>query len=378
MSHHRRTVRLPCGGVPDSVERAVYRGLLLFAATMAALWAFGLILWPFLVPIAWALCLFAVTARPYRWLTAKWRKPRLVAGLFVLLTAAVVLGPMIYIGAMFVDQAASIDFGPSYERLQKEGPGAIEWANQTLSYFELGQLETFIEDLQKGLPGLAKHIFSGSTVSGALGVLLSPFVFIFGLVVALVTQYFLYRESKRLLLAVTSISPLDAEDTARILDTLRGATVSAIVGGLLVAIIQGALGTLMFIIAGIQSPVLWGVIMAAFSLLPFGGTALIWAPAGIYLLFTGDASSGWFVLVFGAVIVGSADNVLRPLVLTRIGGEGIDIHPLMLFFAILSGVGLFGVSGIVFGPLLIALLTTVLRIYREHVHAGDEPAGEAS
>ena len=132
----------------------------------------------------------------------------------------------------------------------------------------------------------------------------------------------------------------------------------------MVAVIQGALGGLGFIIAGIESPLVWAVLMTACSLLPFGGTAIIWLPAGIYLLVTGESLGGWFLLIWGTVIVGSADNFLRPWILYKTGSR--DIHPLLLFFAILSGIGIFGISGIVFGPLLLALLTTVMQIYGEH------------
>ncbi len=160
------------------------------------------------------------------------------------------------------------------------------------------------------------------------------------------------------------------------LDTLRGTTSAGIIGGLLVALIQGLLGGLMFAVAGIQSPAVWALVMAAFSLLPFGGTALIWAPAGVYLLFTGSTFGGWVVLIFGTVIVGSADNFLRPWVLTKTGAD--DIHPMLLFFAILSGIGVFGISGIVFGPLLLGLLMTMVQIYREHWGPGAKWRDEAA
>ena len=100
------------------MDRAIYRGLLLFTGTVLALWAFALILQPFLVPVAWALCLYAVSTRPYRWLAAKTRKPRTAAFLMIGLTGALVLGPLLYIAAVFVDQAASVDFRPAIDKLK--------------------------------------------------------------------------------------------------------------------------------------------------------------------------------------------------------------------------------------------------------------------
>ncbi|MDJ0522004.1 MAG: AI-2E family transporter [Planctomycetota bacterium] len=361
------------------MEHQVFRGLLLFAAVLLAVWAFGLILLPFIVPIAWALCLCATTAKPYRWMATRWRKPRLAAFIMVLLTAAGVLVPMVFIGGLVIEQANQFDLSPTRDKLEEHLPTFVSWADETLLLFGVGppdpgpgnaplepgtRLSVFFDDIKDTLPDAANRIFQGGAVKGALSVLLAPFFFLFGLLLTLITQYFVYREAGRLRRLVIDISPLEEEDTDRVLDTLRGTTAAGIIGGLLVAIIQGALGGVMFAIADISSPAVWAIVMAAFSLLPFGGTALVWVPAGVYLLFTGSTFGGWFVLVFGTVIVGSADNFLRPWVLTKTGAD--DIHPMMLFFAILSGIGLFGVSGIVFGPLLLALLTTMVQIYREH------------
>ncbi len=343
----------------------VFRGLLLFAATALAVWAFGLILSPFIVPIAWALCLCATTAGPYRWLVRKTRKPRLAAFLLVLATGAVVLAPMIGISALVVEQANHLDFDPTLKQLKEHMPGLVSWSEDTLAWFNLGSLESFLGKVQEQLPGIAARFFGGGGVRGAINVLLTPIFFLFGLLLTLVTQYFVYHEAARLRRLVVQISPLPESDTDRILLTLRGTTAAAIAGGLLVALIQGLLGGIMFAVAGIQSPAVWAVFMAALSLLPFGGTAIVWAPVGVYLLLTGDAKGGWFILVFGTVIVGSADNLLRPWILSRTGAD--DIHPMLLFFAILSGIGLFGMSGVVFGPLLLALLMAMMRIYRDHL-----------
>ena len=103
--------------------------------------------------------------------------------------------------------------------------------------------------------------------------------------------------------------------------------------------------------------------MALLSLLPVGGTAFVWLPVGLYFLLTGESWRGWFMLAWGAVVVTGADQVLRPFVMRRAGAG--EVHPLLLFFAILSGIGLFGFSGVVFGPLLVAAVIVVVQIFRE-------------
>lgn len=346
------------------MERSVYRGLLLFGATVLAVWAFGQILAPFVGAIAWALCLGAITARPYAWLVGKLRRPRLASGLMVCLTASVILAPLIVVGALVLEEARQIDFAPTKENLRASMPDALAWINAQLERLGMGDLGVLLDTAQEELPDVAARIFSGPFAEGAVSVLLAPLYFLFGLVITLITLYFVYREAPRLRRLVVELSPLEERDTDRILESLRQTTSAAILGGVVVAIVQGALGGVSFVVAGLQSPVLWSVVMMGFSLLPFGGTALVWAPAGVYLLVSGETFGGWFVILWGTVVVGLSDNVLRPMVLHRTGAS--DIHPMLLFFAIISGIGLFGIGGIVFGPLLLALLTTMVRIYREH------------
>jgi len=120
-----------------------------------------------------------------------------------------------------------------------------------------------------------------------------------------------------------------------------------------------------YVIAGIPSPVLWGLLTCVAALVPLGGAALVWVPAVAWLFLTGENGSGIFLLLWSALLVSTLDNVLRPWLLSRQGG--VAIHPLLLLFAVLGGIGLFGMSGIVFGPLLIAFLTTLAYLYREHV-----------
>src|SRR5206468_4228746 len=111
-------------------------------------------------------------------------------------------------------------------------------------------------------------------------------------------------------------------------------------------LIQGTLGGTAFAVVGVDAPVLWGFVMALLSLLPIGGSAFVWAPTMIYFFVEGPVWKGWFLLVWGVAVIGSSDNLLRPWLMRKAGAA--EVHPLLLFFAILSGIGLFGPSGIVF------------------------------
>jgi len=311
------------------------------------------------VPVAWALCIASVTLRAQQALARRIGRPRLAAGLMTVATGLVILLPLGLLLVLLLSEARSVDYAAAGESLQRNLPALESLLDRFgVDVTDLG------ERVGRNAPELVGRLVRGPLARDALSVLLAPLVFLVFLLITLVTQYFVYREAERLRALVRDLSPLTPEETDRILGTLRATTSAAVVGGLIVAAIQGALGGVGWAIAGLQSPVLWSLVMTGVSFLPFGGTALVWGPAAAYLLLTGETGHGVFLAAYGTLVVGSVDNLLRPWVLSRIGERG--VHPLLLFFSILSGIGLFGISGIVFGPLLLALLTASVQIFREH------------
>jgi predicted PurR-regulated permease PerM len=154
--------------------------------------------------------------------------------------------------------------------------------------------------------------------------------------------------------------PLDARHREIVSRTFLEIVKSSVLGSGLVAIVQGLLGGLAFWIVGLPG-VLWGFIMAFMSLVPVVGTAIIWAPAGIVLLLQGQSGAGAFILVWGAVVISSADNVVRLLVVRG----PVHLHPLLLFFSILGGIKISGLLGVVYGPLVLAMLQTLFGFFRE-------------
>jgi predicted PurR-regulated permease PerM len=134
---------------------------------------------------------------------------------------------------------------------------------------------------------------------------------------------------------------------------------ATIYGGILIAIIQGILGGVSFWALGLPSPIFWGTAMALLSFIPIGGTALIWAPAAIFLLIGGALLKGLILLGLGVFVISMVDNFLRPFFISA----KTNIHPLLLFFAVLGGIQAFGLIGLVAGPLVATLFLTLIEIY---------------
>jgi len=134
---------------------------------------------------------------------------------------------------------------------------------------------------------------------------------------------------------------------------------ATIYGGILIAMIQGVLGGLSFWILGLPSPIFWGTAMGLLSFIPIGGTALIWGPAAIILIIGGAVSKGIVLVGIGVFVISMVDNLLKPFFIST----RTNIHPLLLFFAVLGGVQAFGLIGLFAGPLIATLFLTLVEIY---------------
>jgi len=143
------------------------------------------------------------------------------------------------------------------------------------------------------------------------------------------------------------------------LDKFTSVTRATLKGTLLIGILQGGLAGIAFALAGIDNAVFWGTVMAVLSIIPSIGSALVWVPAAIILLVQGNVASGIGLLAFCGVVVGSLDNVLRPILV----GKDTKMHELMIFFGTLGGIMMFGISGIFIGPLIASLFVTIWELY---------------
>ena len=142
---------------------------------------------------------------------------------------------------------------------------------------------------------------------------------------------------------------------------------ATIKGSILVAVLQGALGGLIFWLLGLHAPVLWGVVMGLLALLPAVGAALVWVPAAIYLLATGSVWQGVVLLMFGAFVIGLVDNILRPLLV----GKDTKMPDYVVLISTLGGLATFGLNGFVIGPVIAAMFIAAWDIFSESTSARD-------
>ncbi|OGM94717.1 hypothetical protein A2524_02370 [Candidatus Wolfebacteria bacterium RIFOXYD12_FULL_48_21] len=178
-------------------------------------------------------------------------------------------------------------------------------------------------------------------------------------VLVLFTLFFLFRDEETFRKMILALSPLQDAHSAELLDRVEAAIASVTKGTILVALLQGVLTGLGFALVGMPNPVLWASIAAFAAMVPAIGTGLVIVPAVAYLALIGHMSAATILAVWGVGIVGTVDNLLRPMLI----GRGIKIHPLIILFSALGGLQFFGIIGFFVGPVVLAVLFTLFEMY---------------
>jgi predicted PurR-regulated permease PerM len=227
----------------------------------------------------------------------------------------------------------------------------LNWLGQYVDVEQLRSGEFFAQRVQN-----FGSMIAGRTlgfVGGAVGVVVEVFFVIF-------TMYYMFRDGERMRTAVRNMLPLEEGKSREILERTREVISASVYGVLVIAAIQGTLGGLAFWALGLPSPLLWGVVMVFFSMIPMAGAFVVWGPAAIYLALTGSIGRAIALTVVGVLIIGSIDNFLRP----KLVGEKTRLHELLIFFSVLGGLQVFGVLGLVLGPVVVAITMALLDILR--------------
>jgi len=171
--------------------------------------------------------------------------------------------------------------------------------------------------------------------------------------------YFMLINVNKMEAAIVFYLPFNRSKIEMFGRELVAQTFSNAVGIPLIAVVQGLAGYLSYLLAGLPEPGFWGIITGFSSIIPIVGTGLVWVPAGVYLLATGSIWQGFFVLIWGAAVLGSLDNVVRFVLAKRMA----DIHPIVTVLGVIIGLKYFNIPGLIFGPLLISYFLIMLKIY---------------
>ena len=325
------------------------------------------ILRPFLAGILWA-AVVAVALWPL-WVKVRARAGKrqgLGAGLFTLAVALVVLLPALILGAAILNQAAG---AATAIGLQLKESDVHSW-NDVLTIPGVERVLAWVrdtvglsaQDLQAKALEIARKASSLLASAGGAAVL-SFLDILVTFVLTLFLLFFLLRDGEDMVEALTDLIPIDDAERRRIVRSLGSMLESIFKGSLLCAIIQGTSGALAWVAAGLPSAILAGVAMSILSLLPVGGTAIVWGPALVVLFVKGRTGVAIAFLLWNVLVTSTlADNVLKPMLIGQKGGE---LSTLLVFLGVFGGITAFGLLGVFVGPMALAVGLMLVRILRE-------------
>ena len=338
-------------------ENRFYPAVLTVILAMLAYLTFR-IFQPFLTAIAWAIVFCVVFYPLYAFVERHVRLKTIASFITLAVIVVVIVGPFSYISfALMGEVGTFVGKGPSGGAKAAESivldKRIVEFIEKIQPYTGIeGKPEDLImENTRKVLRGIAENLSAGFT--NVLSVT-ANFLFM------LFASFFFLKDGMDFITKIKDYLPFSRQHKDRLTAQIKDMIVSTIYGGVIVAIVQGTLGGLAFAILGISSPVLWGSVMAIVSFVPMLGTAIVWVPASLILFFEGAYVKGIALVLIGVFVISMVDNILKPLI---IGGRT-KMPTVVIFFTVLGGIKLFGLLGLVMGPLVFALFLSVFEIFR--------------
>ena len=345
--------------------------LLLLLVSVAFVW----VLWPFYGAVFWG-AIFALLFTPlFKRLLKPLKGRRTLAALgSVAIILLLVMLPLAMIVASLVQEATSV-----YQRMQtgefnlgvyfQQVYGALPaWFTAILDRFGLSNTGLILERVSSSLSKGSQFI-----ASQAINIGQNAFDFVVSFFVMLYLLFFLLRDGAALARRIRDAVPLEAgikHDLSGKFVTVIRATVK---GNVVVAMLQGALGGLIFWMLGIHAPVLWGTLMAFLSLLPAVGAALVWGPVAIYFLVTGALVKGFVLIAFGVLVIGLVDNILRPVLV----GKDTKMPDYVVLVSTIGGMAIFGLNGFVIGPVIAAMFMAAWDLFAKAREEGVHGAAAA-
>jgi predicted PurR-regulated permease PerM len=353
-----------------NIERAFFVALLL-AVTLAFFW----LIRGFMQPIFWAVALGIVIYPLHARLVRRLHdRKSLAASLSVVAVVIVVILPLIGLGAAVASEGAAL-----YQRLESGGLGVASIYSRVREStpaiagvidrigVDPGRLE---EQIQSVGIAASRYIAERAVAIGQ-GTLRGTIFFF----LMLYLLFFFLRDGPRILDALIRALPLGDQRERHLLERFAEVSRATIKGTLVVGIVQGLIGGVAFAVLGIGAPVLWGTVMALLSILPAVGTALVWLPAAIFLIVNDSIFGGIALILVGVLVIGSVDNVLRPILV----GRDTRMPDYLILLATLGGLAGFGLAGIVIGPIIAAFFLSIWHMAENEFNAeppepGADPA----
>lgn len=337
---------------------------LLLAISMGFLW----MIQPFFAPIFWA-CALAIIYYPWhmRLLARMPSRPNTAAMISLSICVLVIILPVVLIVVQVVSQAAE-----TYSHIEKGAFDPGQYLERINSLFP--QAQPFFKKLGLDINNLKKTAMDAAMVGGkfaaehALNIGQNAAGLLLDFSLMLYLSFFMLRDGNQLLELLVRALPLGDARERQLFALFGEVTRATVKGNLVVALVQGALGGAILFVLGMPGVLLWAVLMAFASLIPAVGPALIWVPIALYWVATGQYWQAGVLAGFGVLVIGMVDNVLRPILV----GRDTKMPDYIVLLSTLGGIALFGINGVVVGPLVAALFMAFWGIFMAEIHVSGD------
>lgn len=328
---------------------------------------------PFFIPIFWAIVFVILFYPYYEWVLRKTAGRSALASFLACMSIALfIIIPLAILGSVLAGQLLDI-----YDWAEKYLQQMSTKAHQS-PLFIVQILERYIGDFVDVRALNLRGVFANMIreVAGYAGEGVGSFIksfaeFFIHLFLAFFTMYFLFKDGDRLFRMVKDLIPMNEHHKNDIIRRNRDVIYATIYGGVLVGGVQALLGGMAFWFLGVPGTLLLSFAMFLTTFLPSVGSALVWGPVAIYLLAIGQIPGGVGLVIWGIFVIGLVDNIMRPYII----GNKTNLHPLLLFFSIFGAVNVFGLIGIIAGPLILSIGQAMIEFYHEYVKSKNTWAG---
>jgi len=328
--------------------------------------AMYLIFRPFLSILIWA-CVLTVVFQPLFGVVMRATRSRRILGAFItcLLILVLIVVPVTVLAILIGQQSVAL-----YHSIQTSSTSVNEIAARIQDFENRHWVPWLVEEagrlfgpeaidvqkiLQDTVRATSKFVVSNvPSLLAGVGDLIYKFFMIF------ITMFFLFCDGSKILQLLRDSNPLPTAYETEFIRNFEDVSYATFFGAILGAVMQGTVAALLYWILGIDSPLFWGAVVSFVSLIPILGSLLVWLPMPAYLYLSGHTTKAVILFILGGLALMLIENVVKPLI---IGGRS-DLHPLLIFFAVLGGLQVFGFLGIILGPLVVTTFMTFLGFFK--------------
>ncbi len=331
-----------------------------FAALILVSVAFLYILKPFVYPILWAAIIAGMFYPVYKKIKSKINHASFSSLITILVVFIIIIIPVAILSSLVLKESLNI-----YTSLTNNQGSIVNTTKNVVNWVQNNPITDKLNIDEQAVTAKLTEIAQTVTnfiFTAAKNLTQNSLTFLAMFIIMFYTLFFFLRDGEKILRKLAHLSPLGTTHEETMYKKFTSTARAVLKGTLIVGAVQGMLAGILFYIVGIEGALIWGIITMIFCVVPGFGSIVIWLPAAIVMFILGNIWQGVLLIVIGAFVISTIDNLLRPILV----GKDTQMHPLLILFSTLGGLVVFGVSGFIIGPIIVALFLSLWEMYEQY------------